>query len=420
MEVSHTSEDLPNIPHCIDKLLIAFAMASSSSTPLPMSYSPHSTSKSKRSKPSNAKLVNGGIHSQSSPPFEFPSKEQFIQLMGVLAVAVFVGTSASYIVNWSNRYFRPFCDTDADLELSSDSCIPCPEHGRCSGGKLECVPGFKKYHGLCKENRELEKKAQKLAEWIEGFACGLHAQSLCNGAGILWFPSNDLRREVHQLLLKMQPSLNTDEEVAFVEEKAMEIIRNSFEMRTTFDGLEEFKCPDWLAERYKPFECRTQEWISQHYLFLFVVSPVVFTFTKFLWGVYRGKRMIARAEQLYQQVCEALEEKAIMEKSKGKEGEPWVVASRLRDHLLLPRERKNAILWSQVEEFIQEDSRIDRYPKLVKGESRVVLEWQVEGALHSRAQCGDLHQRVFSSQESSNVLDENLPLSHAPVAGLNN
>jgi hypothetical protein len=39
--------------------------------------------------------------------------------------------------------------------------------------------------------------------------------------------------------------------------------------------LEEFKCPDWLAEQYKPFECRTREWISQHYLFLFVVSPVV-------------------------------------------------------------------------------------------------------------------------------------------------
>lgn len=27
---------------------------------------------------------------------------------------------------------------------------------------MECVPGFKKYHGLCNENRELEKKAQKL------------------------------------------------------------------------------------------------------------------------------------------------------------------------------------------------------------------------------------------------------------------
>lgn len=30
----------------------------------------------------------------------------------------------------------------------------------------------------------------------------------------------------------------------------------------------------------------------------------------------------------------------------------------------------------QVEEFIQEDSRVDQYPKLVKGEQKVVWEWQ--------------------------------------------
>jgi hypothetical protein len=31
---------------------------------------------------------------------------------------------------------------------------------------------------------------------------------------------------------------------------------------------------------------------------------------------------------------------------------------------------------AQVEEFILEDSRIDQYPKFIKGESKVVLEWQ--------------------------------------------
>ena len=30
----------------------------------------------------------------------------------------------------------------------------------------------------------------------------------------------------------------------------------------------------------------------------------------------------------------------------------------------------------KVEELVQEDSRVDRYPKLVKGESKVVWEWQ--------------------------------------------
>lgn len=33
-------------------------------------------------------------------------------------------------------------------------------------------------------------------------------------------------------------------------------------------------------------------------------------------------------------------------------------------------------LCEQVEELVQEDSRVDCYPKLVKGESKVVWEWQ--------------------------------------------
>jgi hypothetical protein len=35
-------------------------------------------------------------------------------------------------------------------------------------------------------------------------------------------------------------------------------------------------------------------------------------------------------------------------KSINGEREPWVVASRLRDHLLLPRERKDPVLWKKV------------------------------------------------------------------------
>jgi hypothetical protein len=54
----------------------------------------------------------------------------------------------------------------------------------------------------------------------------------------------------------------------------------------------------------------------------------------------------------------------------------WVVASRLRDHLLLPSERKLKTLWKEVELMVQEDSRIDQYQKMVKGESRIVWEWQ--------------------------------------------
>ena len=37
-----------------------------------------------------------------------------------------------------------------------------------------------------------------------------------------------------------------------------------------------------------------------------------------------------------------------MSKRENGECEPWVVASRLRDHLLLPKERKDLVLWKKV------------------------------------------------------------------------
>lgn len=37
-----------------------------------------------------------------------------------------------------------------------------------------------------------------------------------------------------------------------------------------------------------------------------------------------------------------------MSKSVNGECEPWVVASRLRDHLLLPNERKDPVIWKKV------------------------------------------------------------------------
>lgn len=43
-----------------------------------------------------------------------------------------------------------------------------------------------------------------------------------------------------------------------------------------------------------------------------------------------------------------LEENALGSKNVDGEGESWVVASWLRDHLLLPRERKDPQLWKKV------------------------------------------------------------------------
>ena len=47
-------------------------------------------------------------------------------------------------------------------------------------------------------------------------------------------------------------------------------------------------------------------------------------------------------------MCEILEQNAVMAKNARGGDEKWVVASWLRDHLLMPRERTDAKLWKEV------------------------------------------------------------------------
>lgn len=59
-----------------------------------------------------------------------------------------------------------------------------------------------------------------------------------------------------------------------------------------------------------------------------------------------SKEKATNGDAAYFQVCEILEENALM--SKTSNGEPWLIASQLRDHLLLPKERKDTVLWKKV------------------------------------------------------------------------
>lgn len=103
-----------------------------------------------------------------------------------------------------------------------------------------------------------------------------------------------------------------------------------------------------------------------------------------LWNIYQRRALSKRAEEIYEQVCEILEDNAINAKIGNPECEPWVVTSWLRDHLLVPQERRNAVLWNKVEELVLQDSRIDQYPKVIKEESKVVFEWQASGSLSAK------------------------------------
>ncbi|CAL1399397.1 unnamed protein product [Linum trigynum] len=320
------------------------------------------------------------------PGFLLPSRHELFRLLVVAGIASSVAFTCNLIANFfSPTSQNPFCDSNnmgsPDDFLLSDACKPCPMNGECHEGKLVCDDGYRRNGNLCAEDGDSNERAKKLAELVESYVCQSYAQFSCHGRGRIWVEENEMWEDVKHQVVQIFSS--DDASYMYAKNKAMEIIDRTLEKNTNPEGITELKCPSVLAERYKPVSCRVRQWIFEHAFVIVPVCAMVVALTWLLWKIRQSYYLSTRGDEFYHQVCDMLEEIAIESKKESGQFEPWVVASLLRDHLLLPKERKNPLLWKKVEELVQEDSRIDRYPKLVKGESKVVWEWQVEGSLSS-------------------------------------
>ncbi|KAM7530943.1 hypothetical protein LguiB_034353 [Lonicera macranthoides] len=314
----------------------------------------------------------------------FPSKAEFLRLLAVVAIAASVAMACNFLVTIFNRQPKPFCDTN-NLEFDaslSDFCEPCPSHGVCYEGKLECASGYRKQGRSCIEDGDINETAMKLLKLVETRVCEEYSKYLCEGTGTIWAREDEIWNNVDELNLMEYYGVDN---VIYMHAKhrATESVDKLLEARGTDYGIRELKCPEWLVELYKPITCCIRQWIAEHALVLVPICALFLGCTLILFRIRQRHKLSVRAEQLYNEVCDILEEKAMISRSGNREGEAWVIASWLRDHLLSPRERRDPSLWKKVEELVQEDSRLDRYPKLVKGDSKVVWEWQAEGYLSS-------------------------------------
>ncbi|KAL5219398.1 hypothetical protein ABZP36_020082 [Zizania latifolia] len=345
------------------------------------------------------------------PPGLFPAREDLLHLLAVVSIAAAAAAACSLL----NRRPKPFCDSDSlqgyyhsiAYAYGHDSCQPCPEHGRCLHGKLECVQGWKKYGKMCIEDGLVSQTANKISVLLELRICNQHARTLCGQAGKILFQELDISNMADELLSKDFVGLGEDG-IKVAKIRVMESARGFFEKTWSNDRVEEFKCPELVAELYRPLTCQFQQWVCRNIMFVtafsvlvclehyhlshavclkasqLIIEPKFSVLLWILWSIYQRRALSKRAEQIYCQVCEVLEDNAINAKIGNSECEPWVVMSWLRDHLLVPQERRNVFLWKKVEELILEDSRIDQYPKVIKGESKVVFEWQASGSLSGK------------------------------------
>lgn len=299
-------------------------------------------------------------------------REQLLQLVAVLLTAAVVYKVTVAAVGWLEQSRRPFCDEQQDPER--DNCRPCPENGLCLNGELRCIPGFRRQGALCVPDKQIDRNAQNLAEFIQSKVCRISGESLCRSDKTTWVP------ELQLWDASEEEKMGLDADSSWlVREKALQLVRDKLNIRIDDFGLREFECPIRLAVTYQPIGCRLRKGIQANIYGILLTSFIVVSVAVYILRNVQYRRLVTRAEDLYMQVCEILEERA-----GGASGETkWVVSSRLRDHLLLPSERKMPALWKEVEGLVQEDSRIDQYPKLVNGDSRVVWEWQGEGTLRT-------------------------------------
>ncbi|XP_010559282.1 PREDICTED: uncharacterized protein LOC104827742 [Tarenaya hassleriana] len=373
-----------------------------------MESMPRKRSKSETKTPRrNPNPSSAPIGASMEPPKTlFPPKEEFARLVAVVAIASAVAFACSFLAGFLSSNPKPFCDYSFDsIDLDSDLCETCPENGECYQGKLECKHGYRKQGKLCVEDGELNESTKKLMKKIERKVCEANAHNECYGTGVIWVQENDIWEDLRGNSVME----NLDEHgYLYLKGKVVEAIDKLLEKRTDSLGTRELKCPESLVEYYKPLTCRVRQWLSRQILVIVPACALLLGCT-LLHQKFRRKRYIShRVEELYHQVCDILEENALTAKSSESDSEPWVITSRLRDHLLWPRERKDPLLWRKVEELIQEDSRIDRYPKIVKGESKVVWEWQVEGSLSlSKLKKRQERHKFRQSDNSGSILQAN-------------
>ncbi|CAD6342877.1 unnamed protein product [Miscanthus lutarioriparius] len=314
------------------------------------------------------------------PPGLFPAREDLVRLLAVISIAAAAAAACSVL----NRRPEPFCDSpQSPDDYADDSCQPCPLNGRCVHGELECVQGFKRQGKACIEDGLLSQTANKISELLQLRICNQHARALCGQPAEILFQEHDVSNAIDELLSKIPAGL-TEDGIQLVKTRVLESSRGFFDTTFTSNKVKVFKCPELVVELHMPLACRVRQWISRNTISVATFCILFAALLWIPWIIYRRRALSNRAEQIYEQVCEILEDNAINAKIDNSNCEPWVVTSWLRDHLLVPRERKNAFLWKKVEELILEDSRIDQYPKVIKGESKVVYEWQASGSLSAK------------------------------------
>eukprot|EP00898_Chlorokybus_atmophyticus_P008197 jgi/Chlat1/8379/Chrsp80S00643 len=315
-----------------------------------------------------------------------------LALIALLSIYLFLASAA------------PFCDT-GKLSTADATCVPCPQHGVCSGGRLKCKSGYRHDGWQCVLDEKAESLSQRLVGPIVHHVCTSHAKHMCGEQGAEWVSEPDVRSAV--LKPYIAERADADTVLAAAVQKASAVL----DMQAGNDtGKSCFRCPPPMAWEYRPLSCRLAQGLQAlksgakhagsstlHSLLALLVSLLqgvrdwllarlkyilclllLVSLAAYVVFAYKQRRRTRSAAHAL-----ATEALAFLESAKRDQSAPhaYTVVEHLRDSLLEldephEKEKKIQYLWPAVVRIVRKDSRVHEYKEQIKGEPRTVWEWQ--------------------------------------------
>ena len=122
-------------------------------------------------------------------------------------IAIVIASFLLFFFNAFAQYNRKipdivFCDSEGYSYLDNDSgCTPCPNYGKCEGGKLiSCYDNYILKDNTCVRNEKMDLLMQKMSKRLTAIMARRHADQICYGydADYAFITLKDIRAELKE------------------------------------------------------------------------------------------------------------------------------------------------------------------------------------------------------------------------------
>lgn len=307
------------------------------------------------------------------PKFTMPHVEpKLAARYFMLAVGVLIWLS---LVGWLYEGYkyskRPFCDTEVTTFAGGDGgeCRPCPDHGRCVEGELECASGFKRVDARCALDQEVSLYADELANHASKFLKDLAGRAEC-GESVEYVLS---ARELRSML---EPPEDASSESVGIGAKKSTRRRASKYDAAKFTpafalalGLLEKPEPFGVGVEYGryaalvprlPYSCILRRFLFRNWRIFGTLFGLVgiYVYLSLKWKQSaRRKRAVIEARDAALDALEEQHRQSVFN-DQATPVEDYVTDTHLRDEVLGSNDVAALNLWKEVEKELKRDTRV--------------------------------------------------------------